>query len=55
LALQLADILWLMTSPSFMADTTEYLIESDSLDQLFESDLISFNKTLKQFTISDSR
>ncbi|MFZ2430828.1 MAG: ABC transporter ATP-binding protein [Lutibacter sp.] len=54
LALQLADILWLMTPTNFMADTTENLIENDSLDQLFESDLIRFNKTLKQFTLSNS-
>jgi iron complex transport system ATP-binding protein len=54
LALQLADILWLMTPSNFMADTTENLIENDRLDQLFESDLISFNKTLKQFTLSNS-
>ena len=54
LALQLADILWLMTPSNFMADTTENLIENNCLDQLFESDLISFNKTLKQFTVSNS-
>jgi len=54
LALQLADILWLMTPSNFMADTTENLIENDSLYHLFESDLISFNKTLKQFTLSNS-
>lgn len=54
LALQLADILWLMTPTNFMADTTENLIENNALEQLFESDLISFNKTLKQFTVSNS-
>lgn len=54
LALQVADILWLMTPSNFLADTTENLIENDSLNQLFESDLISFNKTLKQFTLSNS-
>lgn len=54
LALQLADILWLMTPSNFMSDTTENLIENNCLDQLFESDLISFNKTLKQFTVSNS-
>lgn len=54
LALQLADILWLMTPSVFIAGTTENLIENDHLDQLFESDLISFNKTLKQFTLSNS-
>lgn len=54
LALQLADILWLMTPTSFMADTTENLIENNALEQLFESNLIRFNKTLKQFTVSNS-
>ena len=54
LALQLADILWLMTPSNFMADTTENLIENNCLDQLFDSELISFNKTLKQFTVSNS-
>jgi iron complex transport system ATP-binding protein len=54
LALQLADVLWLMTPSCFMADTTENLIENNCLEQLFESDLISFNKTLKQFTLSSS-
>ncbi|MDD3721472.1 MAG: ABC transporter ATP-binding protein [Lutibacter sp.] len=54
LALQLADILWLMTPSSFKAGFTEDLIENNSLNQLFESDLISFNKILKQFTVSNS-
>lgn len=54
LALQLADILWLMTPSNFMADTAENLMQNDSLNQLFDSELISFNKTLKQFTISNS-
>ena len=54
LALQLADVLWLMTPNNFIAGTTEKLIENGSLNQLFESELISFNRTLKQFTISNS-
>ncbi len=54
LALQLADILWLMTPSNFRAGSTQSLIENNSLDQLFDSDLISFNKTLKQFTVSNS-
>lgn len=54
LALQLADILWLMTPSNFMADSTENLIENNCLEQLFDSDLIRFNKTLKQFTLSNS-
>lgn len=52
LALQLADELWLMTPSNFISGNTETLISNNSLNQLFESELISFNKTLKQFTIS---
>ncbi|MGV8945703.1 MAG: ABC transporter ATP-binding protein [Lutibacter sp.] len=55
LALQLADVLWLMKPSGFTAGTTENLIENESLNQLFESDLIGFSKTLKQFTISNSQ
>ncbi len=54
LALQLADELWLMTPNNFVSGKTETLIENNSVKQLFESDLISFNKTLKQFTINNS-
>ena len=54
IALQLADELWLMTPSNFVAGKTETLITNNSVNQLFESDLISFNKTLKQFTISKS-
>lgn len=53
IALQLSDVLMLMTSANFIAGKTEELIENNSLNQLFDSDLISFNKTLKQFTISN--
>ena len=54
LALQLADELWLMTPNNFVSGKTETLIENNSVKQLFKSDLISFNKTLKQFTINNS-
>jgi iron complex transport system ATP-binding protein len=54
LALQLADELWLMSTSNFVSGKTDELIENNELDKLFESDLISFNKTLKQFTISSS-
>jgi len=55
LALQLSDELWLMTASNFIAGKTENLIENDQLNQLFYSDLIQFNKTLKQFTIKNSQ
>jgi len=54
LALQLADVLWLMTPQKFITGKTNQLIENNQLNSLFNSDLIHFNKKLKQFTISKS-
>jgi len=54
LALQLADELWLMTPSKFISGKTDDLIANNHLNQLFDSELISFNKTLKQFTINNS-
>ncbi len=54
LALQLADELWLMTPQKFVTGITNQLIENNQLNTLFNSDLIHFNKTLKQFTILNS-
>ncbi|WP_372793519.1 ABC transporter ATP-binding protein [Lutibacter sp.] len=54
LALQLADELWLMTPTDFISGKTETLISNNNVSQLFESDLITFNKTLKQFIINHS-
>jgi len=51
IALQLADELWLMKEQSFIAGPTEDLIKNDSLTGLFPSQLISFDKKLKQFII----
>ena len=53
LALQLADELWLMSSTKFISGKTDILIEDNELDLLFDSNLISFNKALKQFSISN--
>jgi iron complex transport system ATP-binding protein len=50
----LADELWLMTPSKFISGKTADLIENNHLEQLFDSELISFNKTLKQFTINHS-
>ncbi len=52
IALQLSDALLLMTPTNFIVGKTAELIENDKINQLFESELVSFNKTLKQFTIS---
>lgn len=54
LALQLADELWLMSPDRFVSGKTDELIETNELNQLFESKLIRFDKTLKQFTINNS-
>lgn len=54
LALQLADELWLMSSSKFISGKTDILIENNELELLFDSNLISFNKALKQFSISNS-
>lgn len=53
LALQLADVLWLMTTCEFISGETSELIANNHVEKLFESDLITFNKTLKQFSISN--
>ena len=55
LALQLADELWLMSPSKFISGKTDDLINKNELNQLFDSKLISFNKTLKQFTITNSK
>jgi len=54
LALQVADELWLMTPTNFISGKTDDLILNNDLNQLFDSKLISFNKTLKQFTLKHS-
>ena len=54
LALQIADELWLMTPSKFISGKTADLISNNDLNHLFDSELISFDKTLKQFTINNS-
>jgi iron complex transport system ATP-binding protein len=54
LALQLANELWLMTPSKFISGKTETLVKNNNVQELFDSNLISFNKTLKQFTINNS-
>lgn len=53
LALQLADELWLMTPNNFITGKTQTLMENNKIETLFDSDLIQFNKTLKQFTLKN--
>ncbi|MBL4745778.1 MAG: ABC transporter ATP-binding protein [Flavobacteriaceae bacterium] len=51
IALQLADELWLMKEGVIIADSLENIIKNNELEQLFSSDLIAFDKKLKQFII----
>ena len=51
LALELADHLWLMTPENFIAGKTDELIKQNKLPELFDSDLLSFNTELKQFSV----
>lgn len=53
IALQISDKLILMTPTEFIIGETNDLIENESVNKLFDSDLVSFNKSLKQFTISN--
>lgn len=51
LAIQLADILWLMTPESFKTGTTDSLIKEKDLESLFPSNQVLFNTETKQFAI----
>ena len=51
LAIQLADELWLMSPDKFVTGTTNDLIKSKDLENLFPSNQINFNPELKQFTL----
>ena len=55
LALQLANELWLMTPSKFVSGKTDTLVKNNNVQELFDSNLISFDKTLKQFTINNSQ
>ena len=54
LALQLAHELWLMTPEKLVTGKTADLIKNDEINELFHSELITFDKTSKQFIISNS-
>ncbi|MGV6844618.1 MAG: ABC transporter ATP-binding protein, partial [Lutibacter sp.] len=49
LALQLASEIWLMSSKKFVTGKTNQLIETNQLKDLFDSDLLKFDKRKKQF------
>jgi len=49
LAIQKADILWLFLDNQLIYGETDKLIKNDNLQELFSSELVSFDKELKQF------
>ncbi len=52
LALQLSDELMLLSEENITYGTPEKLIKQNAFENLFPSELINFNKTLKQFIIN---
>ncbi|CAM1352722.1 ABC transporter ATP-binding protein [Tenacibaculum insulae] len=53
LAIQLADEFILLSETKIYNGTSEELISKNAFDELFPKELISFNKTLKQFVIKN--
>jgi len=51
LALQMATTIWLMTDSGFITGTPKKLIENNSINQLFDSDTVYFDKESNQFKI----
>lgn len=49
LAIQTADDLWLMSENEFVCGDKNELIEKDKLQEIFETELVSFDKDTKQF------
>ncbi|MCF6297010.1 MAG: ABC transporter ATP-binding protein [Flavobacteriaceae bacterium] len=52
LALQMADKLWLMTSKGLINGEPKTLIENDSINQIFDSKTIYFDKKSNQFLVN---
>lgn len=52
LAIKAADKIVLLTDGKVLSGTKEELVSTNAFDQLFESELISFNASLEQFVIS---
>ena len=55
LAIQIADILWLMTPDNFIEGTPNELIKNNSFNNLFDSDILKFDISKKQFIPSNSK
>jgi len=54
LAIQMANILWLMTDTELISGAPDYLIENNKINQIFDSNTIYFDKISKQFKINTS-
>jgi len=54
LALQIADVIWLMSEQGIYSGSPEKLIEKDHIGRLFDNTLIHFDKNNLQFHISDT-
>jgi iron complex transport system ATP-binding protein len=52
LAIEIVDELILMNGKNVIHDSVEKIIDSNLLDSLFPKEILHFNKTLQQFTIS---
>ena len=55
LALQIADVIWLMNEQGIYSGPPEKLIENDHISRLFDNTLIHFDKSNLQFHISDTQ
>lgn len=55
LALQIADVIWLMNEQGIYSGPPEKLIENDHISRLFDNTLIHFDKNNLQFHISDTQ
>lgn len=52
LAIQMGDKLWLMIKNGFLTGNPQTLIENDNINQLFDSELIHFDKKSNQFLVN---
>ncbi len=52
LAIQTGDKLWLMIKDGFLTGEPQTLIENDNINQLFDSELIKFDKKSNQFIVN---
>jgi iron complex transport system ATP-binding protein len=51
LALQMGDILWLMTEKEVLSGKPKELIDNNNINQLFDSNTIYFDKEKSQFLV----